>query len=80
MYVGHFFGMSGCNRAEKSTAGGIAGSGAGIGGHDISGGMRSDSCGFRRDALEVFGMRASADAKSCAVGLVRRPFCIDVRM
>ena len=70
--------MRGCSKLEKSGAGGGAGSGSAIVGHEISSGIRSSSCGVSRDAVCVPSARASADAKSRAVGVVLRAPTIDV--
>ena len=72
---------SGCRSAEKSGAGagGGSGSNAGIDGYDMSPGTGSLSCGWSSDALDVLGMSANAEAKSAAVGLVRRSVAMDVR-
>ena len=45
----------------------------------MSSGIWSLSWGVRRDAVEVFGMRAKAEAKSAAVGFVRRLVDMEVR-
>ena len=71
--------MSGLRRALKSGAGAGGGSGSGMEGYEMSAGIRRLSCGFRREAVEVLGTRARADAKSCAVGFVRRARAMDVR-
>ena len=45
----------------------------------MSSGIWSSSWGARREAVEVFGMRANAEAKSAAVGFVRRLVDMEVR-
>ena len=71
---------SGARRAVKSGAGSGGASGCGIEGQERSSGMGSLSCGCRRDPREAFGMSASADAKSDAVGFVRREVVMEVRV
>lgn len=46
----------------------------------MSSGTESLSCGARSEALEVFGMSAMAEAKSAAVGVVRRLEDMEVRV
>ena len=45
----------------------------------MSAGTWKLSCGVRREALEVLGVSESAEAKSWAVGFVRRLTDIEVR-
>ena len=54
--------------------------GSAMGGFEMSAGRSSFNSGMRRDACEVFGMAERAEAKSCAVGEVRREVRMDVRM
>lgn len=71
--------MSGSSRVEKLGAGGGAGCGSCISGHEMSSGTWRSSCGLRSEAVCALGIRESAAAKSSAVGVVRLLPCMDIR-
>lgn len=72
--------IKGFSNVEKSGAGGCAGSGSSSFGHEISSGSCRPSCGVSSDAVCAFGIWASAEVKSSAVGVVRLPACIDIEV